>query len=51
MEYEVLPGWKKSTECARKFADLPVNAQKYIRKIESFIGVPGTGKFYFTTFV
>lgn len=41
VEYKTLPGWRESTEHARKFSDLPANAQHYIRTIESYIGVPG----------
>lgn len=48
VEYVTLPGWEVSTEKARKFSDLPPNAQQYIRTIESHIGVPvrwvGVGK-------
>ncbi|GFR60800.1 adenylosuccinate synthetase isozyme 1 [Elysia marginata] len=48
VEYLTLPGWEVSTETARKFSDLPPNAQQYIRTIESHIGVPvkwvGVGK-------
>ncbi|KAH9489096.1 hypothetical protein Btru_057658 [Bulinus truncatus] len=40
VEYETLPGWKTSTEGARKFSDLPSNAQRYIHKIEAHLGVP-----------
>jgi adenylosuccinate synthase len=31
--YIEMPGWKQSTTNARKFADLPVNAQSYLLKI------------------
>ncbi|GFN97684.1 adenylosuccinate synthetase [Plakobranchus ocellatus] len=48
VEYLTLPGWKVCTENARKFSDLPPNAQRYIRTIESHVGVPvrwvGVGK-------
>ena len=40
VEYKILPGWKTSTENVRKFSDLPVNAQKYIREIEAYVHVP-----------
>jgi adenylosuccinate synthase len=32
--YEEAPGWKESTRGVRSFDKLPVNAQKYLRKIE-----------------
>ena len=41
VEYCCLPGWKCSTEHVRQFADLPSNAQSYVRKIEQLTGVPG----------
>ncbi|MEK7716353.1 MAG: adenylosuccinate synthase [Pseudomonadota bacterium] len=34
--YEELPGWKESTLGVRSFDKLPVNAQKYLKKIEEF---------------
>lgn len=37
--YETLPGWKTSIEKVTSGADLPVNAKKYIKFIEDFIGV------------
>uniref|UniRef100_H3DJA4 Adenylosuccinate synthetase n=1 Tax=Tetraodon nigroviridis TaxID=99883 RepID=H3DJA4_TETNG len=48
VEYETFPGWKSDTSAARKWNDLPVKAQNYIRFIENHIGVPikwvGVGK-------
>jgi adenylosuccinate synthase len=38
--YETMPGWQSPLEGVRKFADLPENAVKYIRRLESLIGVP-----------
>jgi adenylosuccinate synthase len=38
--YETLPGWSESTQGARRWADLPANAVKYIRLLEELIGVP-----------
>ena len=32
--YEDMPGWRESTMGARSFDQLPVNAQKYLKKIE-----------------
>lgn len=40
VEYETFPGWKTDTSAARKWNDLPVKAQNYIRFIENHIGVP-----------
>jgi len=36
--YIELPGWKSPTEDARKFSDLPTNAQKYVQKIAELTG-------------
>jgi adenylosuccinate synthase len=36
--YIELPGWKTSTEAARKFGDLPKNAQVYLEKISELTG-------------
>lgn len=36
--YEDLPGWKEDISKARKFEDLPANAQTYIRRIEELVG-------------
>lgn len=48
VEYAVLPGWKTCTENIRDFKELPENAQKYVRFMESELGVPirwvGVGK-------
>lgn len=41
VEYLTLPGWKTDTSGARKFTDLPQNAQNYVHKIEELVGVPG----------
>ncbi len=37
--YEELPGWKESTAAIQQFKDLPVNAQKYLRRLEELAGV------------
>ncbi|CDW52209.1 adenylosuccinate synthetase [Trichuris trichiura] len=46
--YEVLPGWKESIQNVTEFDHLPLNAQKYVQRIEELVGVPilwiGTGK-------
>jgi adenylosuccinate synthase len=45
--YEKMPGWKKSTEGAASFDDLPKKAQEYLRFIEresgAKIGMVSTG--------
>lgn len=38
--YEELPGWHESTEGVQSFAQLPVNAQKYLLYVEKLAGVP-----------
>jgi len=38
--YEEMPGWKSNTIGATKFAQLPKNAQAYIRKIEELVQTP-----------
>lgn len=38
--YEELPGWKTSIQKARKFEDLPPNAQKYVKRIEELLKCP-----------
>ncbi|KAI9835647.1 MAG: hypothetical protein M1838_005237, partial [Thelocarpon superellum] len=47
VNYATLPGWNTSTTGAKRFADLPVRAQEYVKFIEDFVGVPvrfiGTG--------
>ena len=39
-EYRTLPGWQKPTDGARRFGDLPINAQRYLRSIEELLEVP-----------
>lgn len=38
--YEEWSGWKKTTREARKWKDLPKEAQAYLRRIEELAGVP-----------
>jgi adenylosuccinate synthase len=38
--YEILPGWKEQIHDARRFEELPHNAQAYVKRIETLIGVP-----------
>jgi adenylosuccinate synthase len=35
--YEELEGWQEDTGGARRFSDLPVNAQRYIRRLEEVV--------------
>ncbi|KAK7805904.1 hypothetical protein U0070_009118 [Myodes glareolus] len=48
VEYETLPGWKADTTGARKWDDLPPQAQSYVRFVENHLGVAikwvGVGK-------
>jgi len=37
--YETFPGWEKDISAIRKFEDLPVNCQKYVRRVEELIAV------------
>jgi adenylosuccinate synthase len=39
-QYEELPGWKADSTNARKFEDLPPNAQSYVKRIGKLIGRP-----------
>lgn len=38
--YEMLPGWTEDITGARAFADLPRNAQAYVRALEEMSGAP-----------
>lgn len=38
--YETMPGWQQDTMGIRKFEDLPVNAQKYIKRLEELCDIP-----------
>jgi adenylosuccinate synthase len=38
--YESMPGWSTPTKGARRFADLPDNARRYIARLEEVSGVP-----------
>ena len=37
---EVMPGWKRDITGARRFEDLPQNAQRYVRCVEELIETP-----------
>ncbi|MEX0800971.1 MAG: adenylosuccinate synthase [Dehalococcoidia bacterium] len=39
-QYEELPGWRQDTSGARRFQDLPANAQAYVRRIEELLEAP-----------
>lgn len=36
--YEELPGWQEDISGCRSFEDLPVNAQRYVERVEELIG-------------
>eukprot|EP00577_Skeletonema_sp_RCC1716_P015924 CAMPEP_0113411050 /NCGR_PEP_ID=MMETSP0013_2-20120614/22036_1 /TAXON_ID=2843 ORGANISM="Skeletonema costatum, Strain 1716" /NCGR_SAMPLE_ID=MMETSP0013_2 /ASSEMBLY_ACC=CAM_ASM_000158 /LENGTH=536 /DNA_ID=CAMNT_0000297333 /DNA_START=455 /DNA_END=2065 /DNA_ORIENTATION=+ /assembly_acc=CAM_ASM_000158 len=38
--YETLPGWTEDISQARNFDDLPVNAQRYVLRVQELLGVP-----------
>lgn len=38
--YEEMPGWKEDITHVKSFDELPVNAQKYIRRIEELVHCP-----------
>lgn len=38
--YEDFPGWSASTHGVKRFTDLPVNAQAYLRRIEEILQIP-----------
>jgi adenylosuccinate synthase len=38
--YETLGGWSEDVSDMRRFEDLPQNAQMYVKRIESLVGVP-----------
>lgn len=40
VEYEVLPGWTEDISTVKHFADLPVNCQLYVLRVQELIGVP-----------
>jgi adenylosuccinate synthase len=41
--YEYLDGWWEDLSAAKEFADLPPNAQTYVRAVEDMIGAPLCG--------
>ncbi|MEQ1754670.1 MAG: adenylosuccinate synthase [Micropepsaceae bacterium] len=38
--YETMEGWSETTQGARRWADLPAAAIKYVRRVEELIGAP-----------
>jgi adenylosuccinate synthase len=38
--YETMPGWRRPTRGVTHFADLPVEARQYIRRLEEVSGAP-----------
>jgi adenylosuccinate synthase len=40
VEYEVFDGWMTPTTDIRDFNNLPINAKKYLKRIEELIGIP-----------
>jgi adenylosuccinate synthase len=38
--YETLPGWRQDISAARRFEDLPTNAQTYVNRLQDLIGAP-----------
>lgn len=38
--YEELPGWQKPTGKARRFEELPSEAQRYVHRLEELLGCP-----------
>jgi len=38
--YESLPGWRTETKEASRFDELPVEAQRYVQRLETLLGVP-----------
>lgn len=38
--YKTFPGWREDITKIRRFKDLPVNCQKYVKYIESYLKIP-----------
>ncbi len=41
-EYETLPGWRGNIGGCRSFAELPIEAQQYVKRIEQLLGTAVT---------
>jgi adenylosuccinate synthase len=39
-QYEELPGWRAPSSGARTFAELPLNARRYVERLEELLGCP-----------
>lgn len=37
--YETMPGWQESTRQVRQYSQLPLNARRYIERVEKLVGV------------
>jgi adenylosuccinate synthase len=40
VEYEILPGWKEDITQVQSFEELPINAQRYVLRVQELLGVP-----------
>lgn len=40
VEYETMPGWNEDITQVQSFDELPVNAQRYVLRIQELLGVP-----------
>ncbi len=38
--YETFPGWKQATAAVTQWEQLPVNARRYLERVQQFIGAP-----------
>ncbi|RMC23482.1 MULTISPECIES: adenylosuccinate synthase [unclassified Lactobacillus] len=38
--YEELPAWQEDITAAKKWSDLPVNAQKFLNRVAELVGIP-----------
>jgi adenylosuccinate synthase len=38
--YETLPGWRGNISTCRTFAELPIEAQQYVKRVEHLVGAP-----------
>ena len=38
--FETLPGWRGNISGCRNFAELPPEAQQYVKRIEQLLGAP-----------
>jgi adenylosuccinate synthase len=40
VEYETLPGWTEDISKCKTFEELPINAQKYVLRVQELLGCP-----------